>query len=498
MHFLLTSGLWGQLYAKNFLDLCLPCYLAEGNIPAVSKKHTLTYLFYCDDAARNEFARSPLMEKLQEYAKAEIHTIPPNWFSETDQHVIMNQCHQCSIDKAFDMNAPIIFAQPDMIIGPDTLGNAVKHIEMGKRMVYVGCLSANIEVIRKEFPNLLNADGILNEKNGGRIFAKKFLPHLCTWNRIYFHDSPVTSDLPIQMTFQKDASNLLTHYISGAYGLIAYPTQKAQSRYALDCLFPYEACPDTSKIHMVQDSDECAVIEFAPLNKTPVTLQMLPAHEKQIAYYVLNNCTPHELFVLKKPFIFHDGPLDENWNETTSLSKHFLESLQSTLTLPRKELMEWCKHNKYHISHFPWADEDRKRAGLPTQEEIIRGELIPALPTSSTPDGSPIHTDLTAENPTCSLDVPLQQPPSFQKTTSKKNSGLVKIWNHILWLINWPKKTHRLLRDLHSILHSIQHETLVTHHSLKDIADIQYRQQQTIKNIDANLQNLKSNPEGKS
>lgn len=449
MNFLIASVLWGSSYAEDYLKLCLPCYLAAGNFPSVSKKHRINYQFHCDTFAKTTLENSPLFAKLREFVTIDMNVISAEAFSGGNHHNVMNDCHQKIIVRSYEMDAAIVFLQPDTIIGADTFGNAVKYIEQGKRVVYVGCLSADADEIRAELPNMLNSEDSLSSEHGGRSLCKKFLPHLCTWNKIFFINSPVTADLPVQVTFPKDESNLLVHYISGPHGYIIYPTKKASSKYTMDCLFPYDACPDVEKIHLVQDSDECIVLEFAPLNKTPVTTFLLPMHQMQLAYYILNNCINHEREILNKPFIFHAAPLDESWDDVKSQSTEFFVKLEQTLQLPYRELMDWCKVHKYHISHYPWADEDRIRVGLPTYKEITTGIL--ATETQSA------HSEVTANPPPLSQEksASVRQPPSAppKPHSLSRLSQLVKT---LKWILNWPKTTQRMIRQSLDILSRLE------------------------------------------
>ncbi len=152
---LLSFSLWGDKYIQFFNDYCIPCMMAEGNLPAVSKRRSIYVDLY---AHREDILKLKELDMFESFsALCEInfiefpkHLVTCEGYKGNDaafRYNIYGGFHHLSIERARSMEADIICLGPDNIYSDGSFLNYVKFIDEGYSAVLFTSTRAQAEFL---------------------------------------------------------------------------------------------------------------------------------------------------------------------------------------------------------------------------------------------------------------------------------------------------------------------------------------------------------------
>jgi uncharacterized surface protein with fasciclin (FAS1) repeats len=150
MRFQLLTVIWGNDFAKLFLELTLPSLLADGNVPALSHAHDVNFLIFTTETDQRYLEESSNFKKLTsivsvKFVKFDLNEIDPSHFG---SHWILWRRGK---EIAKNENRAVILVMPDHIISDGTYEHWANLFESGYRAIFSPAPPVVLETTAAEF-----------------------------------------------------------------------------------------------------------------------------------------------------------------------------------------------------------------------------------------------------------------------------------------------------------------------------------------------------------
>src|SRR5260370_1230946 len=108
---------WGEHYVHVFLEYSLPSLLADGNLPSLPKDAARLLRIYTTDKDAETIRCSGIFHRLCQLVAVDIRVICPG---STAPHQVMSDCYRDGVERANELDAPVIFLTADIILAVGT------------------------------------------------------------------------------------------------------------------------------------------------------------------------------------------------------------------------------------------------------------------------------------------------------------------------------------------------------------------------------------------
>lgn len=267
--FHVITVVWGAKYLDLFLNWSIPTQLGDGNIaalPAGSRYRVLTRERHVEEV-RNH----PMMQAIARLMPVDVVGVAalegvdnpdPNRRGDP-RFELMTICHRQSISDAYEAGAALIFLSPDLLMSAGTFASVVRLHAAGIRGV--ACTGVKIDT-----PSFVKAlDGV--RPDGApppRQLVRMALPHLHEYAQSMLIDARSFNAFPIGVYWPVGAGGLLVRCLHLHPLMIDPMRMDVFPKGTIDTDFLTRACPDTSRIHVVTDSDEFVIFEISDEDPT--------------------------------------------------------------------------------------------------------------------------------------------------------------------------------------------------------------------------------------
>jgi hypothetical protein len=274
--------LWGRRFREYFLDYCLPSLLSPGNIPSLKNKRESKFLICTTFHDWNEMCQSSIFRRLEEQIQPEFFEIPyPQEGVTGCQH--MGIGHKLATRKAYMDRAYFVALTPDLVISEGSIERIQNLAVQGYNMVLVAAL----RFAEEPFLGELEKRGFWNphgrpSENGeplilsGRELTSMAMKSFHSETENYNWDNPYSSILlPLSIWRVNGDEGMILHSFSWApflldYSIITKHDDSAFNEWTFDGDYVYNNFAKTSRIYVVQDSDEVMMVSWAPLGSNPL------------------------------------------------------------------------------------------------------------------------------------------------------------------------------------------------------------------------------------
>src|SRR5690606_38790960 len=107
---------WGAEYTRCFVDLCLPSFLAPGNIPAMPLAERHVFRIYTTTADRATIEASPAFRLLARHIRVEFHRVRVrDPLRNVNRFSVQSDCYRRAIREADAADRAMVFVTPDML-----------------------------------------------------------------------------------------------------------------------------------------------------------------------------------------------------------------------------------------------------------------------------------------------------------------------------------------------------------------------------------------------
>ncbi|MCH9631896.1 MAG: hypothetical protein S4CHLAM6_02150 [Chlamydiae bacterium] len=142
----LFTAIWGAKYVNEFIETSLRTLLADSNIPAFSKKHTIVYDLFLGEGDDKILKGSKLIAELSNFVTVNFHNLPKNV---EDKYLLNFECQKLLIDNPKNSKSAFIWICSDNMYTEGFFIELNKYIEKEMRVVLTFGLALSDQTINQ-------------------------------------------------------------------------------------------------------------------------------------------------------------------------------------------------------------------------------------------------------------------------------------------------------------------------------------------------------------
>jgi hypothetical protein len=346
---------WGPLFAKHFADLLVASLLAPGNIPGLRNKAGSRFLVCTTPEDFAALSEHPNVKRLRALIEIE-HVLFPESVPGEDKMKRMSRGHASLAARSFALGATTVFLSPDVVVSDGT----VRFVEGKLREGYAVVLAGAVRFAEEGFVDELVRRRFLVPGEPAILPARALLEiglrHLHSETLRFDFDCRDFAIAPSAVCWRVPGrSGIVMHCFSWAilafdYAKLPSHNPRALENWTIDGDYVHgNFGSDLSRIHVVDDSDDCMLISFT----SEAELTFLPFPERRIAenrylfgllklwfvrkFYASADIDPQKRLTFAIPLKWHaDGTDGSAWRATLARGRRFARAVER-----RGTLMAW-------------------------------------------------------------------------------------------------------------------------------------------------------------
>ena len=341
MKYLFSMVIWGEEYAREFLELSLPSQLAEGNIDGSAWHDGSEYLILTTKADSEIIKAHPAFHLLQKRLKVRFAIFGRRPLSEMYKLASQCQMEAIRVGESFDA---VFFSYPDFIWSQGGMGNVAARIAEGCDAVLSPVPRAITEDMAEILPKLKTpvpdspTPTVLNLSSRDLVQLSLENFHQGMWD--FCWDTPKFSVFPSTVMWKiPDQGILMRSYHLHPLVIRSQPTNidyYVRFSVSLDEEYMPILFKGDDNIHYVEDSDECTVISlsnratvFSPdPNRPSSSVPVLARWAEEYASVLHRFCVKHSLR-------WHHAPVDEQlWEAAEGQAEEIVSAVAERLSVP--------------------------------------------------------------------------------------------------------------------------------------------------------------------
>jgi hypothetical protein len=366
--------IWGFAYVKNFLEVALPTWLADGNLPAVSRMAQTEFVFLTSREDEIYLRAHPGFKRLSAICPTTVHFV---------DHLITGSNYSTTITLAYleairatgdDMlDTCFLFLVSDYIVADGSFRTVVERVRDGRNGVLVG----NFQVVEEEalpwLTDLLQASPTVLQIEPRRLM-KWALSHLHSATAANTVNYPlIHNDHTNRLFWRVDNQTLIGRFY--LMHMIAIRPELRDFVIGSSCDYSFipEMCP-SNNVEIVTDSDDYLVIELQPRDHEAKFLKSGPQKTGKLARTLSEWTNARHRENAATTVIFHADEIPPSIDKAVAEADRFLAQVRSKLKRTPKAVRQhpyWTGA----IAAFNEAsgasltrDEWRRALGLPNPE----------------------------------------------------------------------------------------------------------------------------------
>ncbi|HSX12810.1 MAG TPA: hypothetical protein VLE96_00095 [Chlamydiales bacterium] len=341
LSFDLISIVWGESYVKVFLELIIPSYLSQNNIPFSSKKYPIVSNIYTTVNDAKTIASHAHFKKMNEFINCEIiPNIDNSLLNSTNKYGAKGYCQSLAIKKAIKNRSVVLLLNPDSLISDGSLLKCCNLIEDGKKAVIVSELARiETESILPKLKPYFDRQS-LSLTLPSRQLVELGIKHLHEIGKHFFWHGEHFTNWPSIVYWRAGEKSILAKY----FHLHPLAIDLRETNVNLpEILMPDDGGlieflglpPDL--IHTNTDSNEIVSVELSSKNMDPLGVHRLPSKMKQTSLlkFSLKCALPSHMDNFLKFNLRFQADEEVDWNETEKNVSKDLKSIRPILHVIR-------------------------------------------------------------------------------------------------------------------------------------------------------------------
>jgi hypothetical protein len=257
---------WGYAYVQKFLEVALPSWLADGNLPAVSLMAPTQIVLLTSREDETYLRAHPAFERLSSICATTIHFID-HLITESNYSTTMTLAYTEAVRETGDdmLDTCFMFLVSDYIVSDGSFKTVIERIQAGRN----GVLAGNFQVVEEDALPWLT-DQLQRTPNAlqlqPRDLMKWALSHLHpvtianTANFLVVHNSQTN-----RVFWRVDNNTLIGRFY--LMHMIAIRPELREFVIGSSCDYSFipEMCP-SNNVEILTDSDNYLVVELQPRN----------------------------------------------------------------------------------------------------------------------------------------------------------------------------------------------------------------------------------------
>ena len=307
LHF--VTAVWGEEYAKTFVDVTLPCLLSQGNIPSVSTGIPCVYKIFTTDRARKIIEQSGTYLRLCQYLKTEFSLISDPI---ENKHVTSSDCYRLATADAARAGAAIIYLIPDMIFADGGINSAVHFLRAGKRAILAMGLRAIKETLVPQVIEKYYAGDVITI--APRELVRLAYEHIHPITKSHFYEGNSECFHPSVFCWQVENEGFLLHSFHLQPLALCPRSSTASFSGTIDDDLVKNSGYSIAELYIVTDSDDILWFEISTRNyiiPTPKRRGMM-----EIVLWMRNNTNSCHRSLFPHAIKVHSGKaIGEEWEK---------------------------------------------------------------------------------------------------------------------------------------------------------------------------------------
>jgi hypothetical protein len=326
--------IWGDRYVRQFLDVGLPTWVAEGNLPALARTLPTNFVLLTTKEDEGVIQRHPMFERLKTLCPVVIHRI---------DHLITNFGHSTTITLAYAeavrsvglqmLDTCFFFLVSDYIVADRSFSNVLKKMKGGCSGVQVG----NFQVVQEDATPWLSAKR--DSVSGVISFSSR---ELMGWGLSHLHPATVANivndpsdhnDHTNRLFWRVDDLTLIGRFY--LMHMICVRPERIDFVVGSSCDYSFipEMCP-SDNVAIIDDSDEYLVVEMQPRAHEAAMLRAGPQTIARVARTLSKWTTARHRKNAETTVVFHAGEIQSNLQDAEEEASRFIASVRDRLGPP--------------------------------------------------------------------------------------------------------------------------------------------------------------------
>jgi len=329
---------WGEAYIDDFVRLCLPSLLGDGNIDGKTVPVDTPFVIMTTPEDWERLCAAPLFGLLQERSAVEFRDLSPNKIENKYRRTSQAQ-HEllCSAEAS----KYIVLVYPDVIWSAGGLKYSFTKLAEGAKAVF----APGPTVSPASAENLLNR---LAGPDGQKVLACSVpaaemvatcLEHYhpmwdgFDWDKGSFTDSPACLKWDVS-----ENTWLIRCLHLHPVALRVQPDNPlyfAEIEISLDGEYAPRLFDDLDDIHFATDSDQFALLSLREHDTPPLPVQGAKAKVSTVSRWAERHTSVVNKMMMDVAFCWHAGPVDSAaWARTLERSDAIIRQIQFRLSVP--------------------------------------------------------------------------------------------------------------------------------------------------------------------
>jgi hypothetical protein len=323
--------IWGYPYIKKFLEVALPTWLAEGNLPALSAALPTEFVLLTSREDETYLRAHPGFKRLSAACKTTVHYI---------DHLITGNNYSTTITLAYAeavrslreemLDTCFFFLVSDYIVADGSFGNVLKRMQAGRSGILVG----NFQVVEEEaLPWLVNT--LQTSPQVLRLTSR----NLMKWALSHLHPATVANTVNYPMNHNDHTNRLFwrvdNHTLIGRFYLmhmIAIRPELTDFVIGSSCDYSFvpEMCP-SNNVEIITDSDDYLVIEMQPRNHEAKSLKSGTQKVEKLAITLSEWTTARHRENSQTTVVFHAAEIPGDLETHIAVADRFIAKVKAKL-----------------------------------------------------------------------------------------------------------------------------------------------------------------------
>jgi hypothetical protein len=330
LHFVVP--VWGREYTRCFVELCLPTFLAPGNVPALPLRERHVFQIYTTLEDWAIIAASASYRLLKQHIRVEFNRIRvPDPARNANRFSVQSDCYRRAIRKADAADQAMVFVTPDMIVAD---GSLRRLAEIADRPAVRTVLGTGVRLVKETAGERLDAQ---YRSDGGdaiaiapRDLVRMMFATMHPIARTHFLDNEKGEVILANLYWRASEDGLVARCFY-LHPFMVYPRVKnAQFTNSVDSDYVEAACPDPTDTYVIGDSDEFFVCEVSPASRTQDGQSL--ARPAELVQWMRQWTTPRHRALIEHVIHVHAGATTPaQWQQAEVRSQSDVRVLLSAL-----------------------------------------------------------------------------------------------------------------------------------------------------------------------
>jgi hypothetical protein len=328
MQFHFVTVVWGNEFTDLFIRAVLPNHLSAGNLDAFTRKEAV-YKIYTTNKDAVAIKASDAYQQLLRAVSVEITAID-EYLTPKYKYRTMTECHKLAVSALKGLDAAIVLLPADQIYSRGTFGRLKRLAGEGYRAVMVAGLRVSKESFVPEFISRSAKAGCKDMGADPAELLALALRNLHPISSSLIWNPDRMSAWPSHVYFPVEEEGLVIRAFH-LHPLLVYPVRKdATISNTFDDDYLRKACPDPSKIYVVEDSDEILPIEISSASQLH-GLRYGRMSAFRLALWAKYHTDDFHRSFFKRKIFYHSGRRSGRWKRVEDRSDRIADAALSWL-----------------------------------------------------------------------------------------------------------------------------------------------------------------------